>query len=293
MSRRLPSLESLRVFEACARHMNFTRAASELGVTPTAVSLRIRDLEADLGRRLFRRTGPRLSLTDAGAQLARQMDEIMALIHAAVDECRGTPEPLRVAAAPTFAARWLAPRLADYRAHDSGPIKLQVSTTLEPASQFDAAIRSGRGDWPGLEVIASLPVEATPMLSPDLYASADLTSAEGLLGLPLLPDDRWARWFDDLGIDAARAQFRTVSYPTQELAAAAALEGAGVALLSPTLFGSLVREGKLLRPFLHVTRGPDAYHAVVHAGEQRPPVLRFCDWLRREMAVTALAPEAP
>ncbi|HKZ73216.1 MAG TPA: LysR family transcriptional regulator, partial [Steroidobacteraceae bacterium] len=106
MSRRLPPLESLRFFEACARHSSFTRAATELGITPAAVSLRIRDLESDVGVRLFHRSGPKIELTGAGAALAGRMTEAMRQIRAAVEDCRGGADALRVTVAPTFATRW-------------------------------------------------------------------------------------------------------------------------------------------------------------------------------------------
>src|SRR4030095_1072133 len=125
MSKRLPSLESLRFVEACVRHGNFTRAAAELGVTPTAVSLRIRDLEAELGAKLFHRSGPRIAATKAGVAVARRIGEAVGLICSAVDEFGNTDQMLRVTAAPTFAMRWLTPRLARYHALAGAvPIKL-------------------------------------------------------------------------------------------------------------------------------------------------------------------------
>ena len=102
MSKRLPSLESLRFVEACVRHGNFTRAAAELGVTPTAVSLRIRDLEAELGADLFHRSGPRIAATEAGAALAGRIGEALEQIRLAVEAFRGgESRALRVTSAPT------------------------------------------------------------------------------------------------------------------------------------------------------------------------------------------------
>ena len=105
MADRFPSLESLRFFEASARHGNFSRAAGELGVTPTAVSLRIRNLELDLKTRLFTRAGPRISLTKAGAELAGRMGEILTLTRSAVEACRAstTSVPPR---RPSVSCRW-------------------------------------------------------------------------------------------------------------------------------------------------------------------------------------------
>ena len=287
MPKRLPALESLRVLEACARHANFTRAAAELGVTPAAVSLRIRDLEAELGVALFRRSGPSVAPTEAGAALAERMTKALGLIRSAVEECRGAADGLRVTVVPTFAMRWLTPRLAAYHALPHAvPIRLDVSAELRPAEDFDIAIRTGLGDWPGFEATALMPVDATPMLSPAL--AAGLSSPADLAALPLLPHDGWRRWFREAGAEVPGLRFYADDYPTHELDAAAAVEGAGVALLSPRLFGALLRDGKLVQPFPHVIRGPAAHHVLLRPGEARPAVLRFRRWLEDE----ARRPEA-
>ncbi|MBW8723951.1 MAG: LysR family transcriptional regulator [Inquilinus limosus] len=281
MPKRLPALDSLRFLEAGVRHANFTRAAAELGVTPAAVSLRIRDLEAELGVTLFRRSGPAVTPTEAGAALAGRVARALGLLRAAVEECRGAAEPLRVTAVPTFAMRWLTPRLAAYHAlPDAVPIRLDVSAELRPADGFDIAIRTGTGDWPGFEAAALMPVEATPMLSPAL--AAGLSSPADLTALRLLPHDGWQRWFREAGVEAPALRFYADDYPTHELDAAAAIEGAGVALLSPRLFAPLLRDGKLVQPFPHVIRGPAAHHLLLRPGEARPAVLRFRDWLQDE-----------
>src|SRR5579863_311324 len=114
MRKRMPALDSLRVLAVCVRHENFSRAASELGITPTAVSQRVRALEAQIGVELFRRSGPRLITTDRAKALAQRLEHALSLMHLAVDDCRRVKHPLRVTCAPTFAARWLLPRLAAY-----------------------------------------------------------------------------------------------------------------------------------------------------------------------------------
>src|SRR2546428_793706 len=115
MSKRLPPLQSLQVFEASARLGNFSRAAAELGVTPAAVSLRIRNLESELGTTLFKRNGPRVTLTDSGAELAHSLADALALMKDAIGICRSKPAPLRVSAAPTVARAWLVSRLIFYQ----------------------------------------------------------------------------------------------------------------------------------------------------------------------------------
>lgn len=279
MDRRLPSLESLRVFEACARHSNFSRAAAELGVTPTAVSLRMRELARELDTALFVRTGPKIRLTGAGEALSARMTAIMAELRDAVDRCRARRGPIRIAAAPTFAARWLVSRLPRWNAVEgAAPVRIISSTGLDDPEDFDVAIRSGVGPWPELEIVASLPIERTPMMAPGLAVA----EPAGLLDLLLSHDDRWRDWFAGAGIAAPRVRTSPVDYPTQELAAAAAVAGGVVALLSPSLFAGLIAEGKLVQPFAHVMRGPDSYHLLRRTSESRPAVKRFCDWLAGE-----------
>jgi LysR family glycine cleavage system transcriptional activator len=127
-----------------------------------------------------------------------------------------------------------------------------------------------------------MPIEATPMLSPALAATAKLSSPADLATLPLLPHDGWQRWFHEAGVEAPGLRFYADDYPTHELDASAAIEGAGVALLSPWFFGPLLRDGKLVQPFPHIIRGPAAHHILLQPGEARPVVLRFRNWLRDE-----------
>ena len=295
MLKRLPSLESLRFVEACVRHGNFTRAAAELGVTPTAVSLRIRDLEAELGAMLFHRSGPRIAPTRAGVELADRLGEAFGIIRSAVDDVRSGAQPLRVTAVPTFAMRWLTPRLARYHALPNAvPITLDVSAELREDS-FDVAIRTGLGGWRGYVATALMPVEATPMLSPALAAKARLSCPQDLAALPLLPYDEWPRWFREAGVEPPALNFYADDYPTHELDAAAAVEGAGVALLSPTLFGALLRDGKLIQPFPHVMQGPAQHYVPLRPGEARRAVLELRAWLVDEARRAAAnpAPAAP
>lgn len=296
MLKRLPPLESLRFVEACVRHGNFTRAAAELGVTPTAVSLRIRDLEAELGVMLFHRSGPRIAPTRAGVELAGRLSDALGIIRSALDDLRSGAQPLRVTAVPTLAMRWLTPRLARYHAlPNAAPITLDVSAELRSEDSFDIAIRTGLGGWRGYQATALMPVEATPMLSPALAAKARLSCPPDLAALPLLPYDEWPRWFREAGVEPPALKFYADDYPTHELDAAAAVEGAGVALLSPSLFGALLRDGKLIQPFPHVMRGPAQHYVLLKPGETRSTVLRLRDWLVDEARrpTSSPAPAAP
>ena len=286
MQVRLPPLESLRIFEATARHGNFTRAARELGITPAAVSLRIRDLEAELGQKLFLRNGPRITLTDAGARLAGQMAEALGIARAAVADCRAAGVTLRVTVTPTVAAHWLAKRLPAY--HEIAPttrIRLEVSTELRTPSQFDVAIRSGYGGWPDVEAIELLPVLGTPMLSPNLATKFPLNSPADLQNFPLLPDVNWRHWFRMVGIEEPRLLLTSTTMVTQDMTAAGAINGAGVALLSPVLFADPLGEGKLVRPFQPMFVGPETYYALRNGRDGRPEPAHFIQWLRDQISV--------
>lgn len=277
---RHPPIESLRVLEACVRHASFTKAAAELGVTPAAVSARMRNLEADLGIVLFARHGPKVVPTETAAALAGEVADALRLMHAAVDRSRAIPA-LRVTAPPSFAQRWLAPRLASYRALPGAvEIALDVATDLRDPETFDLAIRTGRGDWPGFDALPLLPVQATPMLCPAL--AAGIAAPAELARRPLIPHPDWPRWFAATGADPPPGQSSTDGYPTYEIDAAAALAGAGAALLPPNLYGALVDEGRLVQPFPLTLDGPDHYYLLLRTGDDRPAVTAFSDWIRAE-----------
>jgi LysR family glycine cleavage system transcriptional activator len=280
MARPLPPLESLRVLAACVRHRSFSRAAKDLGLTPAAVSLRMRDLEAQLGVTLFYRHGPRLTVSDQAAKLAEQIDVAISLIHSAIDHCRSTQPALRVTCAPTFASRWLVPRLEDYHASPGAqPIALDATAELLPPAQFDVAIRSGTGPWPGLAAVELLREQGTPMMSPALLGEDRSVSLARLLELPLIVDPRWTEWFACAGRPDATPRFATTRFPTYELEALAAVRGVGVALLSPVLFGELCQQGALIAPFDTVVEGPNSYWALWPADSPAP---HFVEWLRRQ-----------
>lgn len=277
----LPPLESLRVLAACVRHRSFSAAASELCLTPSAVSLRMRNLEATLGVKLFVRNGPKLAVTDEGVRLAASVDEAIATLQAAVDRCRKQRRVLRVTCAPTFATRWLVPRLATYHAlAGSQPIALDATATRAARERFDVAIRSGRGPWPGFAGVELLRDRGTPMLSPALAGAAAVTSRR-LLDLPLIPDARWARWFEIAGLPGAVPTFGSTRFATYELEAIAAVKGVGVALLSPDLYGDLVAQGALIAPFEEAVEGPDRYWALWREGEAEP---HFVGWMKQALA---------
>jgi LysR family glycine cleavage system transcriptional activator len=285
MRNALPSLESLRVLAACVRHGNFSKAAAELGITPTAVSQRMRALEAQLGIKLFRRHGPRLTTTDRARALGQRLEHALALMCVAVDDCRRLKHPLRVTCAPTFAARWLVPRLATYQTlPGANAIAMDASQGLSPPGFFDVAIRSGIGPWPGCESVRLLSEQGTPMLSPKWAAPGSRLTVRKLLRIPLIPDPRWSEWFALAGVPNAKPTFVAARFPNYELEAQAALQGIGAALLSPVLFAQFTAQGALVAPFPYAVEGPDSYWLL---WKQESADTHFVGWMKSQFGVSA------
>ena len=274
-----PSLESLRVLEACVSAGSFARAAERLFLTPAAISLRMRTLEAELGQPLFIRAGRRVVPTAAATVLANRVREALTGIGDALAEFQAATPPLRLTAPPTFASRWLAPRLARYPAPEA-VIEVDVSAEIRDPGAFDVAIRTGRGGWAGLEEYRLAPVEVTPMLSPSLLGTRKLAAPQALADFALLPHPDWQQWFKEAQCATPQAlRFLAVDYPTHELDANAALAGVGVALLSPSLFRPLLTEGRLIAPFPYVLSGPAWHFALIRSNDARQATRQLCAWL--------------
>jgi LysR family glycine cleavage system transcriptional activator len=278
-------LDSLRVLCACVRHGNFSRAAAELRITPTAVSQRIRALEERLGAKLFRRHGPRMTTTDRARALGQRVEQALALISTAVDDFRRIRQPLRLTCAPTFAARWLVPRLAAYHSlPGADAIALDVTQDLLGPGAFDVAVRNGTGPWPGYQAIRLLSQQGTPMLSPRLTQAGKRLTARSLVKLPLIADPRWSEWFKIAGLPNAKPEFVATRFPNYELEAQAAVQGIGAALLSPVLFAELKVQGTLIAPFPWVVEGPSSYWLL---STKESSESHFVRWMKSQFGVEA------
>src|SRR5262249_42046850 len=173
MARRLPPLNALRAFEAAARHLSFLKAANELHVTPGAVSQQVKGLEVQLGIKLFRRLTRGVLLTDAGQLYAKRLGELFDGIDAATrDLRRGEASPvLTVSAIPSFAARWLIPRLGTFNAaHPEITLRVIAESALPDFVTTDAeiAIRYGAAEYPGLTAELLFPGIIFPVCGPQL-----------------------------------------------------------------------------------------------------------------------------
>jgi LysR family transcriptional regulator, glycine cleavage system transcriptional activator len=281
----LHSLDALRVFAACARELNFTRAAEELGMTQAAVSQRMRLLEERLGRLLFHRTRPRLQLTEAGAELAGAVAGALFTIQSALERLQApSPRRLRVTTTPAFAARWLAPRLPQFQAaHPGVSVELDASPYPRDLARegYDLAIRSTASPSPaGMRSQHVAPVLRAPFLSPGLANELKLSHPSDLLTAPLIADDYWEAWLTAAGSPASVNFDGRARYDSQQVTAEVAAAGGGVALLSPVLFADFILAGRLVQAFPHVLEGPDSYRLIYPVTrEADEAVAAFASWI--------------
>ncbi len=292
---RLPPLRALRVFEAAARHCNYTRAAEELHLTHGAVSHQIQQLHADLGVRLFERDGRQMRLTDSGRQLAGDVRAAFEALSAAVRRLRErhAGHGLTVSVLPSFAAAWLMDRLGDFLTRNPHiEFNLQSSRALADfgADGVDVAIRYGEGPWPGLVSERILDDEIFPVCSPQFRQGRLPRAPDELAGLPLLrlKSNEWEHWFAALGIEAA---VRGPVFDDTELSLQAAIRGQGIALARRSLIADKLRSGALVEPFVQRVPARSAYHLVhpPRAGS-RESVACFRAWLLEQIAADRAHP---
>ncbi|CAN7371653.1 transcriptional regulator GcvA [Phenylobacterium sp. LjRoot219] len=294
--RRLPPLNALRAFEAAARHLNFSRAADELSVTPGAVSQQIQNLEDYVGAALFKRTPKGLLLTDA-AQTALpalreafdRLAEAASLLTAAVDGRR-----LTLTAPPSFAAKWLVPRLGAFeQAHPQVDIWLSAGIELVDltAGEVDVAIRYGSGRYPGLEVRRLMSETVIPVISPELIKDQPLDTPEDLKNHVLLHDGSpdlddscpdWSMWLAARGLRGVEGM-RGPRFNQSSLVIEAAANGRGVALAKLTLAQADLDAGRLIAPLQIATAVDFAYYLVHPKAKGRlPQVKAFISWIEAE-----------
>ncbi|MEM7643307.1 MAG: LysR substrate-binding domain-containing protein [Pseudomonadota bacterium] len=289
----LPPLAAIRVFEAAARHGTFTRAAEELGMTQAAVSYQVKVLEERVGAPLFQRQARGVVPTHEGAAFAARLGGAFDTIAEAYAAVRGAAEEmLAISVIPTFATTFLGRRLGGFQiANPDLAVRVEMSEGVVdlPRSDFDLAIRGGRGDWPGVTSRKLLDMAFTPMLSPGLARSVGrLTQPEDLLDLPILSpgDPWWRRWCSAVGLKIAdMAGHQGAPVGAQVMEAQAAMAGQGVAILAPALFRAEIEMGLLVQPFDLICRDGSAYWLCAPEG-RRPPakVRRFETWLMGEVA---------
>lgn len=293
MERRLPPLNGLRAFEAAARLLSFTRAAVELNVTQSAVSHQIRGLEERLGVSLFKRMPHTLVLSETGEALlpivADAFDRLAEGVAAVVDhEVKGV---LTVNVSPSFAVKWLAPRLGRFRERFPG-IELHLLTsnyyTDFAREGVDAAIRHGVGPWPGLRADRFLDDQVYPVCSPLLLEGPHAIRAPADLRhhvlLDLIDRPHWARWLAAAGLPELKPR-DLVLFDDIGVGLEAAAVGMGVAMGRSTILGDDMMQGRLVRPFALDMPGRYGFHLVCPAAiATRPKIARLRAWLIEEGA---------
>lgn len=289
---RAPSLNTLRVFEATARLLSFTRAAIELHVTQAAVSRQIRQLESALGKPLFIRLHRRIELTASGRRLAEDLARSFDMIAQSLDAVRGEArQTIRLSVEPAFAARWLLPRVPRFlAAHRDVDVEIDSTETLrEIGREADMAIRYLEGSHRRADRKGSLlcAVETFPVLAPKLKRSGKpLRQPADLLQYPLLHEDdgrAWQRWFQAAGAQPNKAP-RRMRLNDVALVLQAAAEGQGVALGDDLLAGDDLRAGRLLKPF-EIEMPCGSYWLIRSQAASSSSAQRALDdWLRGELA---------
>jgi len=284
---RIPPLAAVRVFEAAARHENFSRAAEELAMTQAAVSYQIKLLEERLGARLFGRQGRGIALTDLGRRLAPQVTGAFNGLREAFAAVRAENDSILALTAPrTFATNWLAGRLGDFHlARPDLSVRLDVSDQLVDlaASEFDAAIRGMSGPTPGLVSHFLMPMPITPLASPSFLATHRLEAPDDLLRVPRLSpqDDWWDLWFESLpGLTVENRSAPAIRFDSQVLDGHAALAGHGVGIFSPPMFRQAIDSGLLVQPFAHCAQYKNGFWLVYPEHKRHSAKVRaFRDWL--------------
>jgi LysR family transcriptional regulator, glycine cleavage system transcriptional activator len=299
---RLPSIDSLYVFAVAARHLSFTAAAAELHRTQSAVSHRVKALEAEIGSRLFERGARGLELTAPGRTLARQVDRAISDIGRTLAELSRAAEPhnLRITLLPSVASRWLVPRLPRF-CEQHPDIEVQVIADARVldlrTERIDLAIRFGHGRYRGHVATVLMGDRVLPVCAPQLLAGrAAVATINALLELPLLHDSGadgdgslsdWHSWLDQLGRpDAPHRTGQRFSHAG--LAIEAAVLGLGVALARLSLVTDYLENGALICPLALSTPTAFSYHLVaLPDAAGLPEVVLFSDWLRTEARQTA------
>jgi LysR family glycine cleavage system transcriptional activator len=284
--RKLPFLNGIRAFEAAARAKGFAKAADELHVTPAAISRMVRLLEQRIGVPLFERKPNRLALTAAGIAYQAGLSQIfdqLANLTAQVTAIAGS-RVLTIGVGPTFATRWLIPRLAKFQKKEP---ELEVrfvtgGATVPYNDEWTCGIRLGHGDWPDFAADRLFAADLTPVCSPAtakrLKTPNDLRNAT-LLRVAHAADD-WARWFKAAGLAKARARGPEFEYYGQAIQAAA--DGVGIAMGIRPYVDDDLKAGRLVAPFdLSVSKG-EHWYLIYRAGRKDEPAFQaFRAWVIR------------
>lgn len=302
--RQLPSMTSLVVFEAAARHGSFTRAAAELGITQAAVSRQVQALEETLHLQLFRRLHRSIELTASGHSLSKTMSEALSLVARTVRDItdQSKPAELVISASVAFSHFWLLPNISDFR-RSNPDVKLTIVTQDSAVNllreDVDIAIRYGNGNWSDGKAIKLFSDDIFPVCSPGYIEEhgapdcvADLTR-HNLIASDS-PDPAWTgweQWMGAFGYSSDRCNI-TLSCNFYTDAIYAALRGEGVVLGWRRLVSDLLQQRQLIRVTAESVQTRHAYFVVLKAAPARKPAVEsFLTWIRSGTDRFAAMPE--
>ena len=293
--RTIPPLSAVRVFESAARHGNFTRAATELGMTQAAVSYQVKLLEGRLGTNLFLRHKGRLSLTETGRRIAPLVSESFDTLDRAFRLARAEDDRvLTISTFQSFATNWLAARIGGFQiARPQLAVRLRSDDHyVDFASEdVDVAIRNGSGAWPGLAAHFLMRVAIQPLASPEFIArNAPVESPSDVMRLQRLsPDDWWwNRWLTESGGVPDEGQTAPgIRLDSQNMEGNAAIAGHGVAILNALMWQNEIESGRLvpLGPF--VVASHSFWLAYPEHRRHSPKIKAFRTWLDEVIAIAA------
>lgn len=293
-----PPLSCLLAFEAAARRLSFSAAASELHLTPSAVSHQIAKLELLLDVRLFERTARNIELTGIGRDYMSRVALALDAISAATDNVRkGVRNALHVHASPSFASLWLMPRLADFaRLHPGIALSLSSSAVHSDfaSGQVDIDIRYGVPNWPHLHVQPVFEERIQPLASPGFIEQQHIETPEDLLHVPLIQSMvnvlQWGDWFRSRKVEFSPGRF-AYRFDRTSMVLDAAVQGLGVAFDSSSIAAGHLHHGRLRKVFdEHWCLKVQAHFLVCPARHlQRCEVANFIEWVRAH----ALDPQSP
>src|SRR5216684_1973695 len=291
MTGRLPSLNGLRAFEAAARHLSFTLAAAELNVTQTAISHQIRRLEEELGIRLFIRQNRALALTPEARDYLPGVRAAFNDLRLATDRLlrKDDDKVLTISTLASLAAKWLLPRLSAFQeAHPDIDVRITTSTGLVDfrSGDVDAAIRYGRGHWPGLRADWLMADELFPVCSPALLAGKKpLRRPEDLADHVLLHSsaanaDDWRLWLTAAGLPTNLSKQPGITFDLVFMTVQAAIDGIGVAMGRTSYVEADIAKGRLVVPFKIALPADAGFYLVSPEARADSPKLGvFRQWL--------------
>lgn len=302
MKRDLPPLNAVRMFEAAARHGNFTRAAEQLNVTQGAVSRQIKQLERALNRPLFERDGPNVRLTHAGRKYYESVREGLDAIRRATDLVADelTVPTITLSVLPSFATKWLVARLADFQEKIPG-IEIRVIASydlvdLVARPDIDAAIRFGSGNWNGVYRECLFQERVFPVCSPDFVRKyGPFRRPADLLKVPTIHAaescDEWARWLEAAGVESSLSP-GGARFSDQIMLHQAAIRGHGAIVAHSLLVADELASGRLIRLFDISVEARYMYYFVCESGRETEARLAlFLEWLRGEAVTSGSACE--